>query len=267
MKNILLLIGPMTGEEARLQAALDVVRAVSAHLTCLDPIELPALVSVSYETAGAAAVVLETAQSHEAAHRQTIEARLAQEGVSWDWIDEMGNASYIIHARDALADLIVVNTQFGEFDWSELPLPVTDVILRSGRPVLAVPSQVRGFDVGGHAVVAWNGSRPAANALRAAVPLLKLASAVTLVQSGETSGPSVEEAASYLSRYDIQAEVERARYAEAQVADFILTVCQNRKAGLLVAGAYGHSRLIETLLGGVTKALLAKSPVPLLLAH
>src|SRR3546814_3124458 len=86
---------------------------------------------------------------------------------------------------------------------------ISSVVTESGKPVLAVPPATKKLDVTGEALVAWNGSPPVAETLRAAVPLLSLAAGVKILQIGEAEGETAEEAAAYLSRHGIHARIER----------------------------------------------------------
>jgi nucleotide-binding universal stress UspA family protein len=151
---------------------------------------------------------------------------------------------------------------------------VTSVALKSHKPVVAVPEECRGFDAAGCAVVAWDGSAAAMAAVTAALPLLRIADQVVLLEvKDEKRTSSAEEAASYLSRHDIRSivyrtttrNIDRARHI--LVAEEIMMTCEEHKAAYCVMGAFGHSPIREAIVGGVTRAMLASSPIPLVLAH
>jgi nucleotide-binding universal stress UspA family protein len=161
----------------------------------------------------------------------------------------------------------VLNTALADNAPPDVRTTVSDVVMRSGKPILAVPEAARGIDVGGHALIAWNGSSAIASTVRAAVPLLALASGVTIVEIGAPGAAPVEEAATYLSRHRIHTRVERRDGSRDGVADTLLDLCKDRQPSYCVIGAYGHSRLRESLFGGVTRRMLAESPVPLILGH
>lgn len=146
------------------------------------------------------------------------------------------------------------------------------VLMEVGRPVLIVPSagQFEGF--ARNAVVAWNGSRESAVALHAALPALRCASRVTLVsfrhpnEEDDDRKPSVADMLQFLSRHGIHATFER-NITDIDVAAALLSRVSDLGADLLVMGGYGHSRLRELVLGGVTRQILAKMTVPVLMAH
>lgn len=146
------------------------------------------------------------------------------------------------------------------------------VLMEVGRPVLIVPSAGPFEGVARNAVVAWNGSRESAVALHAALPALRCASRVTLVsfrhpnEEDDDRKPSVADMLQFLSRHGIHATFER-NITDIDVADALLSRVSDLGADLLVMGGYGHSRLRELVLGGVTRQLLAKMTVPVLMAH
>jgi nucleotide-binding universal stress UspA family protein len=267
MKNVLLLVHDDAGQEARFQAALDLVRALSGHLTCLDIVQMPVLIGTDYTMADAEVALLADVRNREAENGGRIKARLAVEDVPWNWVDAVGDISGLLEAEAGLADVVVLNTSFADHERPNMRAIVSDVILHTEKPILAVSQEARGIDTGGHALVAWNGAPAIANALRAVTPLLALAQGVTIVEIGTIAGPPAEEAAVYLSRHGIHARVDRSVPLVGTVDDALLAACRDRAPAYCVIGAYGHSRLREWLVGGVTRRMLADSPVPLVLGH
>lgn len=267
MKNVLLLVHDDSGQEARLQAALDLVRAIEGHLTCLDVVQVPFLVGADYAMADAQVAVLELEREREAENRRRVGTRLAGEQLPWDWIDATGDIAPVLESQSGLADIIVLNTALSDSESPNMPSTVSDVVLQSGKPILAAPENARGFDACGHVLIAWNGSPTIAATIRAITPLLALAETATLVQIGEVADSSAEEAAAYLSRHRVHARIERLDPGQGTVAERIIGLCKDRRPGYCVIGAYGHSRVRETLFGGVTRTMLMESPVPLILGH
>jgi nucleotide-binding universal stress UspA family protein len=146
------------------------------------------------------------------------------------------------------------------------------IALHGIRPILLVPGAWQGAALPGTAVVGWDGGMCALRAIGAALPLLQAAGAVKLALvnpdrlsdlHGEEPGADM---ALYLARHGVQVEVvvERTR---ATAGNALIGIARACGAGLMVSGAYGHSRLREWVLGGVTRELLERAPVPLLLAH
>ena len=146
------------------------------------------------------------------------------------------------------------------------------IILQSGRPVLLIPHSRSVTRFGKNAVVAWDGSREAARAALDALPLLKKCTTVHLLiinpnEQAETHGEEPgADFALFLARHDIKVEIE-IRYTQTIIGNAILQACQELSADLLVMGAYGHSRFREMLMGGVSKTILTKMNLPVLMAH
>lgn len=266
MKNVLLLVHEDAGEEARFQAALDLTRTLSGHLTCFDIVEFPPIVGVDPMLGFAGATILEDIRQDKAKNRRRIEQRLQTEDVPWNWIDGTGNIAHLLNTQSALADIIVLNTALARGDLPNMRATVSQVVMNSGKPILAVPQNVRSFDANGQVIIAWNGSTEAADTMRSVTPLLAKARAVTLVRFGEDEGLSIEEAAAYLSRHGIKVDVA-IRRGKCDVADALIALCKEHQPNCCVMGAYSHGRIREGLFGGVTRRMLTDSPVPLLLGH
>ncbi|NLS25396.1 hypothetical protein S2M10_03610 [Sphingomonas sp. S2M10] len=266
MKNILVLMHDDAGQEARFQAAVDLTRGLEGHLRCIDVAMVPPYMGDYLEFGGSAALLADE-QTREAANRVRMEARLKGEDLLYDWVDATGLARDCLRDAAALADLVVLNRELDKVDYPDMRDLICDTILKTGKPIVAVPETMLGFDLYGHAVVAWDGSRPAEAALQAAVSLLKHAGTVTLlvVDEGQLRLPAAE-AAEYLSRHGIRPEVRMVPKTDT-VAGAILGVVEALKAAYLVMGGFGHSRFLEAAFGGVTRRMLAESPIPLVLAH
>lgn len=268
MKNILLLVHDDAGQEARLQAALDVTRALDGHLACIDVTPYPVLAGDTVVGYGESVVLFDERDS-EAKNKAALTDRLAREDVSWSWADVMGEmATSVLNAAD-LADLIILSRALDGYPLPNMRDITSRIVERASAAVLAVPESLDrfGFD---RALVAWDGGRSAAAALRAAVPLLALAKDVEIFMAREDDegdeGNEPEVAAAYLARHGIHAVVKVIDKAESNADGSIAEECDNWRADYIVMGAYGRGRLRETF-GGVTKRMLTDSKLPLLLRH
>ena len=262
MKNILVLVHSDEGQEARLQCALDVVRAVDGHLTCLDVVVPPVIVG-DFVDAYAQTMLIEDAVDVEQTNRSRLEPRLKVEGVPYTWIDAMGYIPDCIVEQAGLNDLIVVGSH-ADKGRAKRGDVAGEIVREVGRPVLAVPHGIRRLDLNGTAIVAWDGSDSAAAALRAAIPLLRMAKAVFIATVGPTRcDPS--EAAEYCARHDVPAEI-LATPGIGSPSEMLLDRAAILGASYIVMGAYGHSPLREAVFGGVTRDMLEHSPLPLLIA-
>jgi nucleotide-binding universal stress UspA family protein len=268
MRSILLHIYEDAALEGRLQSAFDVARAFGAHLTCLhatpfeDYLALDPLVVAELPEEFS-----EKMKRRRLELQERIEERLKTEGMVWDWLHEDDLLSTALVRHSALSDLVIVSLAGAAFMRDD-PRPLAaKVAMQSPTPVLGIPQGADRFDVGAPAIIAWNGSPEAAAAVKGSLPLLSRASRVQLLQveARESVYPK-DRLARYLARHDIHVEiVERRR--DGRVSEVIHEAAREARAGLIVMGAYGHSRLRELLLGGVTRNLLVDSEVPLLLAH
>ncbi len=269
MKTIMVHIDADDGQAARLQAAYDLARAFGGHLSCLQVTPYAAY-ALGDPAMGAFPVtaLMQAVEKQRKDERDSVETKLRQEGVSWDWISRDGDTVDRIAEAARLADVVVMSS--GPFARNQgIRVGITgDVAIHAPTPVVAVPAGGRGIAVTGAALIAWDGSQEAARAMRSALPMLRLAESVDILTVEEKPTDfRARDAAAYLSRQGIAAEViERAAGGDS-IELVIRHVITERRSAWLVQGAYGHSRLRETLFGGVTRGLLADAPVPLLLAH
>jgi nucleotide-binding universal stress UspA family protein len=269
MKNILLLVHDDDGQEARVQAALDLTRSLNGHLTCLDIVRIPEFLNDYATTVGSMNLEVDWEVAAQQ-NRARLEARFAHEEVSWDWNQETGDVAAIINNRVDLSDIIVLNTTLADPDMSDMRSIVSAAAVKSKKPVLAVPQGYLRFAATGNAMIAWDGSASSVAAMRATVPILALATSVSIVEVDHRSdhGVSAEDGASYLSRHGIHATIQQ-RKTEGMVSTSsrLLEIATGMHADYIVMGAYGHSRLTEAILGGVTRSMLLRTSVPLILAH
>jgi nucleotide-binding universal stress UspA family protein len=142
----------------------------------------------------------------------------------------------------------------------------------SGRPVVVVPYiQKDGLKLD-RIVCCWDGSRAAARAVNDALPLLKKAQVVELfIVANEKNGNKREtrgvDIGNHLARHGVKVEVEIASAADIGVTDAILSHVADCSASMIVMGGYGHSRLREFVLGGVTRGILSMMTVPVFMSH
>ncbi|MGZ3172938.1 MAG: universal stress protein [Croceibacterium sp.] len=271
MRSILLHVSDDSCMEARLQVALDLAREFNAHITCLQPVSFDfAVPGDLYGTM--IAELIPVIQDSADKLRDRLSARLANEDVTWHWQQEDGPARALVLRAEALTDLVILGARDPAGD-AKGPSSLAGQIAVHGRsPVIVVPETTKSLDVTGPAVIGWNGSLEAADALRGAVPLLRKASAVFLANvTGEGKGPNAfleaVDAAEYLSRHGIACEIVEVDRGQLSVGQALVNAATARKAAFLVIGAYGHARAVETVFGGVTRELFSDPPLPVFTAH
>jgi nucleotide-binding universal stress UspA family protein len=213
-------------------------------------------------------MLLAEEREREAENRTRLESRLTHEDVSWDWVDVTGDLAACVIDAAGMAALIVINRKLDGFPLPDMRAAAGEIILKSRRPILAVPDNLKSFDPNGRALVAWDSSPCATAALHAAVPLLQLSRSVILfeVDDGSINGPA-EEAATYLSRHGIHAVIRREGCHDRKASDILLEQARHGHVAYVVMGGFGHPRFVEGLFGGVTSKMLTESPVPVFLAH
>lgn len=260
----------------RIETALSLARACEAHLSCvhITPVEA----YVAFDSFGGVFVmndVIKTIDEEAARIRDELQEKLRSEDVPWDYTEVTGNIASQLISRAALADLVVTGRDPHRTDFAGSTIGLLGELLYRSRTPLFIPAD-DGVppDPTGAALIAWDGSYEAANAVRSSIGLLKLASEIRVLQIREQADEAFPgtRLLEYLSRHDIHAElvVEEAPSrggAQHFVSGALIAHAQAFKAGYLVMGGYNHSRVGEFVFGGVTRALLGSSPVPLLVAH
>ena len=177
-----------------------------------------------------------------------------------------------VAAASATADLVVVGiAQQSEQDRGpSRRVEIDDLVMQTGRPVLAVPLSVGHFAFR-CAMVAWKDRREARRAIADALPLLKHMDRVILVEVAPLTEQGTAQAglfkmAAWLARHGIEATSRLVTEAGAD-SERLLAVAEEEGADLIIAGAYGHSRFREWVMGGVTRDLLRKGGRCVFLSH
>ena len=167
-------------------------------------------------------------------------------------------------------DLVVVAQPDRE---KSAPVEVVDegVLFESGRPVVFVPFIQKGGLKLGRVMLCWDGSRAATRAIADAMPFLHKAKAVEIVmitagkpKSDEVAGADLGQ---HLARHGLKVDVKRITSPDIDVPSTVLSYAADSGADMIVMGGYGHSRLREFVLGGVTRGILESMTVPTLMSH
>lgn len=270
MKNLLLHIHDDDDLPTRLALALDLARQMGSHVSCVQVTPVEAYATDPYGGMLGMAALIDTIHDQDKAVRIATEAMLQASGVSWDWHSIDGNVVENLIERSLLADLVILS-QPGQLVRRTRRQPmaiVGDLVIHAPCPVLMVPQGCEAIDLGGAAMIAWNGSAEAAHAMRLGLPLLKRASAVHLVEvSDDTPGLGANEAKAWLARHGVSVDVHEWPAKGRRISVALQHAAAELSAAYLVMGAYGHSRLRETVLGGVTRELIASAALPMLMVH
>lgn len=272
IRNILVSFNGSEPAGRAVRLAVAVARRYDAHLTGIFAHTVPQsyIQMEAYLTQAALEIMAESASDAEEQVTADFNDIIAAEeqGLRTSFICERGFPNDVLVRFGRTYDLIVVAQPDGsanQYDEGDPDL----IALRSGRPVLIAPRTFTRLDLASGAVVAWDGERAAARALADSIDLLEDKDNVTVLHVGQEAdvrkpGRDVME---HLSRHDVNAELRIVPPGGASVADKVLDACAETKTGLLIMGAYEHSYFSEKLFGGVTHDVLARTPIPVLMAH
>ncbi|MDO5648293.1 universal stress protein [Paracoccus sp. (in: a-proteobacteria)] len=165
-------------------------------------------------------------------------------------------------------DVVVIGTASDTARGQDFAVRPDVVALRSGRPVIVVPHAYNSPTIVETAAVAWDGKRAAARALADAMHILGTKQRVILMGVGDNLPADYgSDVMRLMERHGIAAEMKILSPGPDGVGQTIIDACAAAHIGLLVMGAYEHSKFTEDLLGGTTRDILENSPVPVLMSH
>lgn len=261
---------------ARIDYACRLAARDDAHLIGICPIPFANLAADFGAVATPEIIELQRRYLVEDAERakSSFEENARRAGVRTEWRQPEGHPSAILAQTGRYADVVVVGQD--DPDDSAMSAParlVEDLLFAVGRPVLAIPYIGAPETLATRVLVAWNASREATRALNDALPLLKRAERVTVLSVNPSPGdrgdgdvPSAD-ICLHLARHGVKAEAAQTQARDIEAGDVILSRAADEGADLIVMGAYGHARLREQILGGVTRTLLGHMTVPVLMSH
>jgi nucleotide-binding universal stress UspA family protein len=263
--------------QMQLTSAAQLARKMDAHLEilCLAVDE----VQLGYYYAGADAILQQTSLTlaREKADALLAQAKdlIAREDVRWSadaMMTQFGVLNDVVARAAMFADLVVQPRPYGEDMGAEAEAIVEAALFAGQSPVLILPEGGLPTDFPRHAVIGWNSGMEAMSAVRGALPALCLAGRanVAMVEPpvrAPQHAPPGEALCTMLDRHGVKAEISLLPKTMPRVADVLLEHVADQGADLLVTGAYGHSRFRQSILGGATRDLMAKTPVALLMAH
>ncbi|MGO4378090.1 universal stress protein [Pseudoduganella sp. RAF53_2] len=277
-KTILVHADGSRGQAQRIELAAALAEQEEAHLVCAAMTGISRYVCGSPDALANGIVRPDLIDLVRRNARETLDnaasklSRLGVESFETRLVDDDAYGGLLLQSR--YADLVIL----GQADRDDpatgaLLQDLPEYIMLNGcRPVLVVPFAGQLAPINGTAIVAWDGSLQSVRAITQAIPLLRRAQRIIVAlfdpvvgpdEHGESPGADI---ALYLARHRINVDVMRQR-ACGDTGEALLTMADRFHAGLLVMGAYGHSRFREIALGGVTRTVLNTMTLPVLLSH
>lgn len=256
----------------RVEAAARLARSLDAHLIGLgaetfDPAAYSSGAFIGYAGAELVGVVQEQITKNIAAAETAFRRDAAGADIEWRTIQDYPHRALASTAH--AADLIVVSPKSKRDDL--VCADPADVVMAAGRPVLIVP-EGRDHLVGMNVVVAWKNTRECRRALADAMPFLQRADEVVVLavvkpDMADAAAFETDDVVANLKRHGVDARQMVTTLDNEAVEEEIERIAGLNGADLIVAGAYGHSRLREWAFGGVTASFLHQPGCFVLLSH
>jgi len=281
IKRILVPMGNSEFSKNSLKISVSVASKVQAGLSLLHVRDTSKIKSImmSYRTVGAVSLDVPS-MGPAGSELSAIESELDRErDAVRQYYEEMKPQMTFEHSLDEVegdvaeeilkasrsADLILMAKVIkSDGDCTNVPQAIMHIVKHTGRPLLAVCEDA---EPGGHALVAYDGSKSAGNALRAIGDLHSLFSRITVLtvkSTKEEAAPIMDEASRYLRSYGLTVEeVSKA----GDVVDTIVNTAKDLGVSMIFMGGYGDNRLKEILMGSVTEKVLTRTHMPVLLSN
>jgi nucleotide-binding universal stress UspA family protein len=276
IRDIMVHLDGSPEDEIRLEHGQALASAARAQLIGLFTNQVPDLTVAMPMDGGAAAIQILTELQDQAmrdgdAREKWLKQRWASLQVPNELrrLDEsFGVLTGTVVRQARCADLFIATRPYGEAKAAVWPDLVEAVLFGSGRALLLVPPGRHRQGPIETVLVAWNGSRESARALREGLEFIERASrTVVMVVDPPADAKPCTELKAHLAHHDVVAEVVTVASEDRPIAEIILDEARRISADLVIMGAYGHTRLREQVFGGATRDMLTASESPILVAH
>jgi nucleotide-binding universal stress UspA family protein len=278
MKTILIPIEPHDAIQSVLETALLLARKFDSYmegfalrpaignLVTMDPVSSLTVVSArenDAEIVRQARGIFETFM----AEKQVPAAGAASASLSHAWLEATPDGDEFVGTYGRVFDITVLGAPLGGRQGPRM-MTLETALFDSGRPVLLAPPTAPST-IGETILLAWNCSTEQARATAFAMPLLRKSARVVVctVEGATVPGPSGEEIARYLRRYEVPAEAINLKPAPQKPGEAIMAKARELGCDLVIKGAYTQSRLRQMIFGGTTQHILTHATLPVLLAH
>lgn len=273
IKDLVVHIDNSQACEKRLHAAIQLAQRHEAHLTGLYIMRpLADLMMYPVEPIGGHVrdVIRKPLLEAKDKVRAMFETATDHAGVVAEWREAEEATTGALNLSARHADLVILGQYQASDDADKNEGLAGRILLGSGRPCLVVPYIGIQKTFGKRVLVAWNGCRESARAVNDALPMLQDADIVSILAVDPPHREGAIPCADislHLARHGVKAEAMSRTAADVDVGTLLLSHAVDLGADLLVMGAYGHSRLSEMMLGGVTRTILKQMTVPVLMSH
>lgn len=278
-KDILIPTTATSGDDDALNAGIAIAAAFDAKLTVLETVSLPSPVGNPWGLTPDAAMadVYSRLRTQGEINVGRLKARLDKETIQSEV--RLAEAMFVESERIAAhhahyADLVVVAGSIGDTNEGVVTHAYFGgLLLESGRPVLVVPPRCQVISPPKRIVLAWRPTRESTRAVHDAMPFLTRAEQIDVLvvnaargELGHGEEPGADIAA-HLARHGVKTNVIRRDAGPTSIGSVILQQARESYAQMIVAGGYGHSRLREWAMGGVTRELMLSAQIPVFYSH
>lgn len=279
LKDILVHLDGTEQAGVRLALAAGLARRHGAHLVGLYVVDvmMPIMAAADAGSGAVLAEMLQRMRADSMDEAARVEARFSEalrhEDIAGEWRVAEGATPEHVALQARYADLAVLGQADPDAGRPGATATLEAVLFDSGRPALIVPYAGTFETVGQRVLIGWNSSAQASRAVHDALPLMAGAASVTVTAVNPRRGIDAHgdqpgaDIARHLARHGLKVTVEHTAAPEIGAGDMLLNRASELSADLLVVGAYGHSRLRQTIFGGVTRTLLTQTTLPVLMSH
>jgi nucleotide-binding universal stress UspA family protein len=277
-KDLLVHIPTERSPRPAIDASVSLAMNTGAHLDAIATGYASTSTNVPFVAEGGAAVAAslqfeyESAMERAEAAMRVFETEAKHARINYGKYVLSGMSAEIIARVDAAArlyDLTIVSQEDPDRDTFDNRLP-QELLLQTGGPLLLIPYTFHGAFRAARIGICWDGSRLAARAMRDAMPFITKADALTTITINESGVPvdaSPEQLARHLARRGLRTKTVFLPSERGNLQASILSIAADEDLDLLVMGGYGHSRLQETVFGGVTREMFHCMTVPVVMSH
>ena len=269
-KSILLPIGNDEDVNTRIESAIVIAKKFDAHVKGLHVVptlkSLERLTPYAYYSYDLYTHIWETQKSKAVEQKKNFLDMIKANIKSYEWCEKEGDFMQFLKQYSRTSDLTI----FSQVDdtYTDIMGTMARFMMESSLPVVTVPSGGINDNIGDNILIAWDASAESARAVHDAMPFLKVAKKVTVVSISENkkNDTPTDKICEMLKRNGIKAKGinEEEHYDRASR---ILQLAKELDVSLIVAGAWGHTRLLEIIFGGVTKTLFTNQEISVFFSH